>query len=114
MHIQIDALEESTQAYRSVDHNASESDPTIPPFPKYLAASPDRPLKVRLVLYLDKEKPLSEPKWVKTGDIEDWLKTMFGSAKQDKHNNHASWSGKIIIADPDPVSRQFVSSPLLR
>ena len=65
-----------------------------------------------MVLYLDKEKPLSEPKWVKTGDIEDWLRSMFGQAKSDAQN-HASWSGKIIIADPDPVRRSFRHAMLM-
>jgi len=54
-----------------------------------------------MALSLDKEKPLSEPKWVKTGDIEDWLKALFGPVKSESQQV-ASWSGKIIIADPDP------------
>ncbi|KAG8926357.1 hypothetical protein FRC01_008960 [Tulasnella sp. 417] len=97
----IDALEESTQAYKPVPHSSYDNDRTIPPFPKYLASAAARPVKLRLLLYLDKDKPLSEPKWVKTGDIEDWLKTMFGPVKTGPQT-YASWSGKIAIADPDP------------
>ncbi|KAG8896841.1 hypothetical protein FRC00_005200 [Tulasnella sp. 408] len=97
----IDALEESTQAYKPVPHSSYDNDRTIPPFPKYLASAASRPVKLRLLLYLDKDKPLSEPKWVKTGDIEDWLKTMFGPVKTGPQT-YASWSGKIAIVDPDP------------
>lgn len=99
--ILIDALEESTQAYKPVPHSSYDNDRTIPPFPKYLASAASRPVKLRLLLYLDKDKPLSEPKWVKTGDIEDWLKTMFGPVKTGPQT-YASWSGKIAIVDPDP------------
>ena len=53
------------------------------------------------MVYLDKDKPLSEPKWVKTGDIDEWLKNMFGQAKNE---GRASWNGKIEVVDPDPVS----------
>ena len=95
--MQIEALNESTQAYSAIPHSAFEEDPTIPPLAKYL------PGKVRLTLYLDKDKPLSEPKWVKSGDIEDWLSSMAEPAPGK--SEHASWSGKISIVDPDPVSR---------
>ncbi|KAG8945439.1 hypothetical protein FRC04_000814 [Tulasnella sp. 424] len=98
---QIDALEDSSQTYKPVPHSSYGNDRTIPPFPKYLASAASKPIKLRLLLYLDKEKPLSEPKWVKTGDIEDWLKTMFGPLKTGPQT-YASWSGKISIVDPDP------------
>ncbi|KAG9002902.1 hypothetical protein FRB90_011290 [Tulasnella sp. 427] len=93
--------QESTQAYKPVPHSSHDADRTIPPFPKYLTSGTNKPIRLRLLLYLDKEKPLSEPKWVKTGDIEDWLKTMFGPVKTGPQT-YASWSGKISIVDPDP------------
>lgn len=110
-YFQIDALEESTQAYKPVPHSSYDNDRTIPPFPKYLASAASRPVKLRLLLYLDKDKPLSEPKWVKTGDIEDWLKTMFGPVKTGPQT-YASWSGKITIVDPDPVSTIYLTVTL--
>lgn len=107
---QIEALDEASQTYRSIPASTCDKDSTVPPLTKYLAsntATPDT-VKIRLTLYLDKEKPLSEPKWVKTGDIEDWLKSIIGSGGklEDKDGKeHGTWSGKIIIADPDPVSQ---------
>lgn len=100
--LQVDALDEGAQTYRALSPGTSDSDLTIPPLAKYLATASSPPVKVKMVLYLDKEKPLSEPKWVKTGDIEDWLRSMFGQTKTDSQA-HASWSGKIAILDPDQV-----------
>jgi 20S proteasome subunit alpha 6 len=31
-----------------------------------------------MVVHLDTARPLSEPKWAKSGDIQEWLKSMFG------------------------------------
>lgn len=105
--MQVDALDDSTQTYRAVSPATSLTDPTIPPFLKYFTPLDGlSPVKIRMTLYLDKEKPLSEPKWVKTGDIEDWLKSIFGSIKMEDSKAHATWNGKITIADPDPVSLQ--------
>lgn len=106
---QIEALDEATQTYKSVSMSTHEKDPTIPPLKKYItmAQPASTSYKIRLTLYLDKDKPLSEPKWVKTGDIEDWLKSISAhGGKLDDNNgkDYGTWSGKIAISDPDPVS----------
>jgi len=96
-------LDESTQTYRYVSPTTSDVDATIPPFPKYLEQK-RHPVRIRLTLYLDKEKPLSEPKWVKSGDIEEWLKSIFGTLKMTDSKDYAAWNGKIVVVDPDPPS----------
>jgi 20S proteasome subunit alpha 6 len=58
---------------------------------------------VTLIVYLDTERPLSEPKWVKSGDVQEWLKSMFGrmfwvTGEAD------GWEKKVEVVDPDPVS----------
>ena len=58
-----------------------------------------------LTAYLDKEKPLSEPRWVKTGDVHDWLKSMFGRMFWVSGDAAADgWEKKIEVMDADPVS----------
>ena len=62
------------------------------------------PTQTVLTAYLDKDRPLSEPRWVKTGDVQDWLKSMFGRmfwAAGDAAE--AGWEKKIEVVDPDPV-----------
>jgi len=41
---------------------------------------------------------------VKTGDIEEWLKSIFGSVKLGDTREYAAWNGKIVVVDPDPPS----------
>lgn len=71
----------------------------MPPFRKA-----SLPLKAVLVAYLDKDRPLSEPRWVKTGDVQDWLKSMFGRMFWVAGDEAADgWEKKIEVVDPDPV-----------
>lgn len=80
-----------------------ESDPTVPPLWKAKI-----PSEVQLVLYLDKEKPLSEPRWVKTGDVQEWLRSMFGRMFWVAGDAADGWERRAEIVDPDPV-RMFSS-----
>jgi 20S proteasome subunit alpha 6 len=60
-------------------------------------------LAVTLIVHLDTVRPLSEPKWVKTGDIPEWLKSLFGRMFWFAGDAAESWEKKIIVSDPDPV-----------
>lgn len=80
------------------------SDPTLPDFASLLQAGPTI---VNLTAYLDRNKPLSEPKWVRTGDIEDWLTAVFASKPSDGPDGRGAWAGKIEVTDPDPVCCLF-------
>jgi len=97
--ILIEALDEDTKAYAPLLglSESSESDVTLPPFWCFAL-----PTKTTLIVYLDKERPLSEPKWVKTGDVQDWLKDMFG--RMFWVAGHAvGWEKKIEVVNPDPA-----------
>lgn len=63
---------------------------------------------VKLTAYLDRSKPLSEPKWVKTGHLDEWIQSISGSsssAHARKTNPEFSvWDSKLEIVDPDAVS----------
>ena len=58
-----------------------------------------QPQTVDLIAYLDRNKPLSEPKWVRTGDVEDLLHSVFSKNIQGR----AAWANKVEVVDPDPV-----------
>jgi 20S proteasome subunit alpha 6 len=76
----------------------AEQDTTLPPF-----SSMDLPTTITLLVYLDKDKPLSEPKWVKSGDIQEWMKSMFGRMFWVAGDAADGWEKKIQVMDPDPV-----------
>ncbi|KAH9921476.1 uncharacterized protein BXZ73DRAFT_91760 [Epithele typhae] len=79
-----------------------ESDTTVPPLWKASI-----PSEVTLVLYLDKEKPLSEPRWVKTGDVQEWLRSMFGRMFWVAGDAADGWEKKAEVVDPDPAPTIF-------
>jgi 20S proteasome subunit alpha 6 len=76
-----------------------ELDPTVPPFSKT-----NVPSEVTLLVHLDRARPLSEPKWVKSGDVQEWLKSMFGRMIWLPGEVVGGWEKKIEVVDPDPVS----------
>jgi 20S proteasome subunit alpha 6 len=57
-----------------------------------------------MIVHLDTQRPLSEPKWVKSGDVQEWLKSMFGRMFWVAGDAaEEGWEKKIEVADPDPV-----------
>lgn len=100
--LQVEALSEVTKSYLPLppaSNTPLESDVTVPPFWNLTP-----PATILLLLYLDAARPLSEPKWAKTGDIQDWLKSMFGRMFWVAGDAAESWDKKIQVVDPDPVS----------
>lgn len=100
--LQVEALSEVTKSYLPlppVSNTPLESDATVPPFWNLTP-----PTTILLVVYLDTARPLSEPKWAKTGDIQDWLKSMFGRMFWVAGDAAEGWEKKIQVVDPDPVS----------
>ena len=98
----MEALSEVTKSYLPLppaSNTPLESDATVPPFWKLTP-----PATILLVVYLDTARPLSEPKWAKTGDIQDWLKSMFGRMFWVAGDAAEGWEKKIQVVDPDPVS----------
>jgi hypothetical protein len=56
-----------------------------------------------MLVHLDTARPLSEPKWAKSGDIQEWLKSMFGRMFWVAGDAAEGWEKKIQVVDPDPV-----------
>ncbi|KAB5589964.1 Protein IWS1 [Ceratobasidium theobromae] len=96
----VEAYNDSTQRYELITpHTATlGGDLTIPDLSKVGRA----PAEITVVVHLDRDKPLTETKWVKTGDLDEWLSNEFGPLRPDP-SGRASWSGKIEVADPDPA-----------
>lgn len=43
---------------------------------------------------------MTEPRWVKTGDVEEWLRNTFGIFWVSGDDG---WEKRIEVVDPDPV-----------
>lgn len=52
---------------------------------------------ITLTVFLNKKKPLSEPKWCRTNQADEWLWEQFGS----RGSADGGWRGKLEIMDPD-------------
>lgn len=98
--VQVEGLSEATKSYLPLPTipESCNADETIPSFSKV-----SLPSKVHLTVHLDTDRPLSEPKWVKTGDVQEWLKSMFGRMFWVAGEAADGWERKIEVADPDPV-----------
>lgn len=79
--------------------------------------------KVELTAYLDMDKPLTEPKWVKSGQVEDWVRSSGrtgggggggGGGRDPDEPDDASWRSKLKVVDPEAVSGVCVSDLITR
>ncbi|KAJ6510140.1 hypothetical protein C8R47DRAFT_964628 [Mycena vitilis] len=93
--ILMETLSELTKSYLPTQPTADSND--FPPLSQM-----STPSAVTLMVYLDTVRPLSEPKWVKTGDIPEWLKSLFGRMFWFAGDAAESWEKKIVVSDPDP------------
>lgn len=81
----------------------------LPPLTRFVPEKASFTIKA----FLDRVNPLTEARWVKTGDVEGWINQLDGSssrtpgaaAEERREHAVALWRGKISVADPEPVSR---------
>lgn len=99
----MDIWDETKEAFQSVPlpsvSSSNASDSALPPLHEAQT--------VTFHVFLDLENPLSMPRWVKTGDVDDWLQIMFGAMMRPNVKGGGQpqgWEGKITVVDPDPVS----------
>lgn len=103
----------------SIDNDTSETepstlDPLLPPLHRLLAneallqgdglaidSSSNNQHEITITARLDSSNPLTEARWVKTGDIEGWITSL---GLESKKRVISEWKGKITVSDPDPVS----------
>ncbi|KAK7024245.1 Proteasome subunit alpha type-6 [Paramarasmius palmivorus] len=91
------SMEAPSNVYQPIAVDCEGSlEPIFPPFTRAFLQR-----YFTLVVYLSQERPLSEAKWTKSGDIREWLRSVFGRV-QSTADIESSWEGKIIVVDPDP------------
>lgn len=122
----MELLDEETETFRPVDLEGLDdmwdgvTDPTAgwtPPIHQFITPNSDpeaaypelRCDTFKIIAYLDQEKPLSEPKWIKTGNVEDWLNDIFGAPGKKAGGKGLAWRGKFEILDPEQVSGKNAS-----
>ena len=99
---------EGSASYTTLEiPHTPDDDKTVPTFRKATL-----PMQTVLVAYLDKDRPLSEPRWVKTGDVQDWLKSMFGRMFWVAGDAADGWEKRVEVVDPDPVSASLCTPSL--
>jgi len=94
----LEGYSEATQSYSSIPLTAQPAEGEDPLVPSFWALA--FPTVTTLSVYLDRDRPLSEPKWVKTGDVEEWLRNMFGRVLV---GGTQGWERRIEVVDPDPA-----------
>jgi len=122
--LQMDVWNDASQSFQSVaipppsNGRDVQSDAALPPL--------FGETNVTFHVFLDLDNPLSVPRWVRTGDVDDWLQTMFGgpamsmkgiNGKQEEAGDKKparGWEGKITVVDPDPVCGLPRTKPAVR
>lgn len=110
----------STDDATEIDVESSPADTLLPPLHHLFAAATSAPEgpreglslfpgytkdEITVVAHLDKANPLTEARWVKTGEVEQWIISLGLQNGQDpKKDQLSEWRGKIVVADPDPAS----------
>ena len=74
--------------------------------------------QITITALLAKANPLTEARWVKTGEVDAWIVSLgisSGVSVKDvkkPEGKLSEWKGKISVVDPDAVSRQSLSQQL--
>ncbi|KAH8917564.1 hypothetical protein BT69DRAFT_655463 [Atractiella rhizophila] len=92
------------------DQMEHPKDELLPPLHKLAAESHDSTAEastgfkvdhITVIATLDRVNPLTEARWVKSGDIEGWITQMMAGSK-DNEPRETLWRNKIEVVDPDP------------
>lgn len=109
-----EAVDEQAEAKLSADREEQAQAgeiklPSVPPLHRLQpgdvvqeSAHGDAPAQkvVTIALTLEKAAPATEAKWLKTGDVEEWLSSLPGFPSHSPLD--LSWHQKIHVVDPDP------------
>lgn len=111
---------QSSAEEESTDSELSALDPLLPPLHRLLAntallqgdglaidSSSNNQDEITIIARLDSSNPLTEARWVKTGDVEGWITSL---SLESKKKVVSEWKGKITVSDPDPVSSSSLLS----
>ncbi|BGP32442.1 hypothetical protein JCM10296v2_004223 [Rhodotorula toruloides] len=103
-----------THSWEPSDESEEEHylDPLLPPLHRLLRTSDTTTDSaatfshdtITIVAQLDRLNPLTEARWVKTGDVDNWIVSLgISSGANPKQTDKLSeWRNKIKVVDPDP------------
>ncbi|SCV72146.1 BQ2448_4840 [Microbotryum intermedium] len=103
----------ATEVAKEKETEDLDLDPLLPPLHHLLAASMSDETgatalsvapgftrdRITVIAHFDRSNPLTEARWVKTGEIDQWIT---GLALEKKDDKLSAWKGKIIVHDPEP------------
>lgn len=101
--LDISALREAWEKRKAEDKESDADDELLPPLHRLRIAHDDvevkaeTPHKLTLSCQLDKSNPLQEARWVRSGEVDEWIEQNTSSSGE------AGWRGKIQVVDPEPV-----------
>ncbi|GAA5874553.1 hypothetical protein JCM16303_002903 [Sporobolomyces ruberrimus] len=80
-------------------HPSPNEEPTLSILPSTSFSHPS----FTITAQLDRANPLTEARWVKTGEVENWILSLGIANGQDPKDPEqlSKWLGKIIVEDPD-------------
>lgn len=108
--------EQDEQQHEEDEEEEVTHDPLLPPLHRLFNSTTDEGegLKVipgfkqdsiLIIARLDTANPLTEAKWVRTGDVDSWISQMTGRIFKPEDTTECGWRRKITVVDPDPVSQ---------
>lgn len=68
---------------------------------------------IELIAFIDTAHRLSEPKWVKSGQLEDWISAIKTRETAGEAEENWRWRRKLEVADPEAVSRYLFNRIVL-
>ncbi|SGY21103.1 BQ5605_C016g08195 [Microbotryum silenes-dioicae] len=108
-----DETKDTTEEAKEGETEDPELDPLLPPLHHLLATSLSDETgatalsvapgftrdRITVIARFDRSNPLTEARWVKTGEIDQWIT---GLALEKKDDKLSAWKGKIVVHDPEP------------
>lgn len=95
--------DQDVEEQEEVQHAPSGPYTSLPPLfrlPVTSSHSGEEQQELVITVSLDRLAPLAEPKWLKTGDVDEWLSTL--PAFAGTLPSEQAWHDKINVVDPDP------------
>lgn len=120
LHVHDKALEDNSKDLAT--DSQPKNDPLLPPLHELFHSvsegrenddhSTEEPKfdRVTIIAALDRSNPLTETRWVRSGDPDGWLAQLGTNSRVSEGDRLANlvesgWKGKIEVVDPDAVSR---------
>jgi hypothetical protein len=102
---QLEALNEEANVFGLASSSSAAADTDdasdLPPLDQLDSESTE---VIELTAFIDTAHRLSEPKWVKSGQLEDWISAIKTRETAGDAEENWRWRRKLEVADPEAVS----------